>query len=123
MSENRANEIEYAALCLKRGEDQRLRAGHAWVFSNEVDVKKTPLSAFAPGEPVSGVLTYYVIPNGIHGFDEVVYPVDATFDTSQYVINLIGHYAATDGTDLLYHTDPAGHACLETSTCAFLSRE
>lgn len=37
-------------LCLKRGEDRRLRTGHLWIFSNEVDVKRTPLTAFAPGE-------------------------------------------------------------------------
>lgn len=39
-------------LRLKRGEDRRLRAGHLWVFSNEVDVKHTPLDAFAPGQAV-----------------------------------------------------------------------
>ena len=44
-------EIEYPALYLKRGEDARLRAGHLWVFSNEVDVKRSPLAAFEPGEP------------------------------------------------------------------------
>lgn len=37
-------------LCLKRGEDRRLRTGHLWIFSNEVDVKRSPLTAFAPGE-------------------------------------------------------------------------
>ncbi len=40
------------ALMLKRGEERRLRAGHLWVFSNEVDVAKTPLTAFAPGDAV-----------------------------------------------------------------------
>lgn len=35
-------------LRLKKGEDRRLRAGHAWVFSNEVDTARTPLAAFAP---------------------------------------------------------------------------
>ncbi|MCE5233090.1 MAG: class I SAM-dependent rRNA methyltransferase [Xanthomonadaceae bacterium] len=43
--------IAYPALYLKRGEDARLRAGHLWVFSNEVDVARSPLSGFAPGEP------------------------------------------------------------------------
>lgn len=43
---------DYPALMLRRGEDRRLRAGHLWVFSNEVDVQRTPLTAFAPGEPV-----------------------------------------------------------------------
>ena len=37
-------------LILKRGEERRLRAGHLWVFSNEVDVARTPLAAFEPGE-------------------------------------------------------------------------
>ena len=36
-------------LRLRRGEDRRLRAGHLWVFSNEVDIAATPLTAFAPG--------------------------------------------------------------------------
>ncbi|HET8657137.1 MAG TPA: class I SAM-dependent rRNA methyltransferase [Longimicrobiaceae bacterium] len=40
------------ALRLKKNEDRRLRAGHLWVFSNEVDVERTPLTAFEPGEPV-----------------------------------------------------------------------
>jgi 23S rRNA (cytosine1962-C5)-methyltransferase len=43
--------VEYPALCLKKGEDARLRSGHAWVFSNEVDVKRTPLTGFRPGDP------------------------------------------------------------------------
>lgn len=37
-------------LFLKKHEDRRLRAGHLWIFSNEVDVKRSPLTAFAPGE-------------------------------------------------------------------------
>lgn len=40
---------ELAPLILKKGEDRRLRAGHLWVFSNEVDVKRTPLTGFEPG--------------------------------------------------------------------------
>ena len=46
-----SEEIAYPALYLKRGEDTRLRAGHLWVFSNEVDVKRSPLTGFEPGEP------------------------------------------------------------------------
>lgn len=41
-----------APLRLKKNEDRRLRAGHLWVFSNEVDVDNTPLTAFEPGQPV-----------------------------------------------------------------------
>ena len=39
-------------LRLRKNEDRRLRAGHLWVFSNEVDVAQTPLTAFEPGEAV-----------------------------------------------------------------------
>ena len=42
--------VEYPALFLKRGEEARLRGGHLWVFSNEIDVKRSPLSGFEPGE-------------------------------------------------------------------------
>jgi 23S rRNA (cytosine1962-C5)-methyltransferase len=38
------------ALILNRGEERRLRAGHLWVFSNEVDVARSPLKDFAPGQ-------------------------------------------------------------------------
>src|SRR5690348_4829300 len=36
-------------LQLKRNEERRLMAGHQWVFSNEVDTAKTPLTAFKAG--------------------------------------------------------------------------
>ncbi len=42
--------IEYPALWLKRGEDARLRAGHLWVYSNEIDVARSPLAGFEPGD-------------------------------------------------------------------------
>lgn len=37
---------------LRKGEDRRLRVGHMWVFSNEIDVKRSPLTSFAPGQDV-----------------------------------------------------------------------
>jgi 23S rRNA (cytosine1962-C5)-methyltransferase len=43
-------DVEYPALYLKRGEDARLRAGHLWVFANEVDVARSPLQSFEPGQ-------------------------------------------------------------------------
>lgn len=46
------NEQILPALVLKKGEDRRLRAGHAWVFSNEVDISRTPLTDFAAGDVV-----------------------------------------------------------------------
>ncbi len=44
---------EYPPLFLRRGEDKRLRSGHLWVFSNEVDIKRSPLDGFAAGDPVT----------------------------------------------------------------------
>lgn len=32
--------------------DKRLRAGHLWVYSNEIDVEKTPLKQYQPGQQV-----------------------------------------------------------------------
>ena len=40
-------------LQLKKNEDRRLRAGHLWVFSNEVDTKLTPLPALKAGSLVT----------------------------------------------------------------------
>ena len=42
-----------ATLRLKKNEDRRLRAGHLWVFSNEIDIARTPLDAFEPGAAVN----------------------------------------------------------------------
>jgi 23S rRNA (cytosine1962-C5)-methyltransferase len=40
---------DFPELRLKPREDRRLRAGHLWVYSNEVDTAATPLTALAPG--------------------------------------------------------------------------
>jgi len=42
---------------LKLGKDQerRLLAGHAWIYSNEIDAKETPLKSFSAGEQVAVV--------------------------------------------------------------------
>jgi len=39
-------------LLLKPQEERRLHAGHLWIFSNEINVGATPLTAFAPGAHV-----------------------------------------------------------------------
>ncbi len=41
-----------ASLRLKKNEERRIRAGHLWVYSNEVDTVATPLKAFEPGQQV-----------------------------------------------------------------------
>jgi 23S rRNA (cytosine1962-C5)-methyltransferase len=44
--------MSLATLCLKKQEERRLRTGHVWIYSNEIDVKKTPIKQFTPGEEV-----------------------------------------------------------------------
>ena len=44
---------DFAPLRLRKDEDRRLRTGHLWVYSNEVDVAATPLRNFQPGQPVA----------------------------------------------------------------------
>ncbi len=42
-------------LVLKSQADRRLKLGHLWIYSNEVDVERSPLKSFAPGQQVSVV--------------------------------------------------------------------
>jgi 23S rRNA (cytosine1962-C5)-methyltransferase len=42
-------------LVLKKDQDRRLRAGHCWIYSNEVDTVRSPLKDLPPGESVSVV--------------------------------------------------------------------
>ena len=43
---------QYAPLQLNPQADRRIKKGHLWIYSNEVNTAKTPLKAFAPGELV-----------------------------------------------------------------------
>lgn len=44
--------MAHPEIYLKKNEDKRLRQGHLWVFSNEIDVSRTPLDQFAAGDLV-----------------------------------------------------------------------
>jgi 23S rRNA (cytosine1962-C5)-methyltransferase len=39
-------------ITLKKSEEKRIKAGHLWIYSNEIDTKLTPLKTFEPGELV-----------------------------------------------------------------------
>ncbi|MFK7975644.1 MAG: class I SAM-dependent rRNA methyltransferase [Halioglobus sp.] len=43
------------SLFLRKGADRRLRGGHLWVYSNEIDTQRSPLSAFSAGDLVAVV--------------------------------------------------------------------
>lgn len=47
-----ANNSQLARVKLKKNEERRLKSGHLWVYSNEIDTKATPLNGFEPGEHV-----------------------------------------------------------------------
>ncbi len=42
-------------LHLNKGAEKRLRAGHHWIYNNEVDNQKSPLKGFVPGSVVNAV--------------------------------------------------------------------
>lgn len=42
----------YKSIRLLKQEDKRIRQGHEWIFSNEIDTKATPLAQFSKGEIV-----------------------------------------------------------------------
>ncbi len=59
-------------LILRKNEQRRLQAGHVWIYSNEVDARRTPLAGFEAGtladvQAASGKLlgTAYVNPHSL----------------------------------------------------------
>jgi 23S rRNA (cytosine1962-C5)-methyltransferase len=52
IAQHRSLLTDLPALRLRRREERRILAGHLWVFSNEVDTGRTPLTGFQPGDPV-----------------------------------------------------------------------
>jgi 23S rRNA (cytosine1962-C5)-methyltransferase len=49
MSGSSVMSSDISILKLKRGEDRRIRSGHLWIFSNEIDNAATPLTGFSVG--------------------------------------------------------------------------
>lgn len=45
--------MTYPILYLKKREEQRLLAGHVWIYSNEVDTQRSPLASFTAGQTVN----------------------------------------------------------------------
>ena len=44
--------MDFKLLRLRPNQDRRIRAGHLWVYSNEIDTATTPLKGLVPGEQV-----------------------------------------------------------------------
>ncbi|NOX42295.1 MAG: class I SAM-dependent rRNA methyltransferase [Gammaproteobacteria bacterium] len=47
-----SDSTKIAPLRLKKNEDRRILAGNPWIFSNEVDIQATPLTAFQSGQNI-----------------------------------------------------------------------
>lgn len=47
-----ANTMQLKSLRLKKNQDRRLRSGHVWIYSNEVDTSVSPIKSFSSGEEV-----------------------------------------------------------------------
>ena len=43
----------HETLRLAKNQDRRLRAGHLWIYANEIDNQATPLKGFTPGQVVT----------------------------------------------------------------------
>ena len=98
-----------------------LRASPPLRWTRESTIATGSSSPFDPRvgsyTAISGMLEVYVLPFGNHGTE--VPDVHKTWDEGLYYPHLVGRFFATDGADLRYHTDPAGHQCLESWTCDF----
>lgn len=45
--------VERPVLKLKKNEERRLKQGHLWIYSNEIDTQASPLKSFEPGQTVT----------------------------------------------------------------------
>ncbi len=41
--------MQFPVLYLRKGAERRIKSGHLWVYSNEVDTRRSPLTDFEPG--------------------------------------------------------------------------
>jgi 23S rRNA (cytosine1962-C5)-methyltransferase len=85
-------ELKLPEVILRKNKDRRLRAGHLWVYSNEVDTRKTPLSGFEPGAAVvvqtstgKPVGSGYINPHSLICARLLTRRTPAVFDTAFFV--------------------------------------
>ncbi len=69
--------------------------------------------------PSVAVLNAYLHPGGAHAFS--VADPDLAWDPSRYLMNIIGRFFATDGSDLYYRSHPAAHQCAVRGDCDFIA--
>ncbi len=87
--------MTYPVLRLKAKEERRLNQGHLWVYSNEIDVAKTPLANFTPGDLVTlkdasdrSVGIAYVNPHTLLSTRLLTNNIRTTIDVDFFVVRL-----------------------------------
>lgn len=93
-----------ADLVLLPRADRRVRLGHAWVFSNEVDIGRSPLTAFAPGDLAvvrdaygKPVGTAYVNPGALICARILTSDARASIDREWWIARIRRAFALRDG--------------------------
>jgi 23S rRNA (cytosine1962-C5)-methyltransferase len=116
-----------ASLRLLKHEDRRLRAGHVWVFSNEVDNRLTPLVSFKPGQPVviedsagHALGTGYVNPHAL--ICARLVSRDTRYTLDQSLLNLPGLVVDRFGDVLVAQITTAGMERLKNEIVAALEK-
>lgn len=82
-------------LRLQAKADRRVRLGHNWIFSNEIDAEKSPLTSFQAGEIVrvadnarNPVGLAYINPNALIAARILTRDVHATIDQKWFVLRI-----------------------------------
>ena len=96
------------------------RAIHA-TSAADLDAAWLPTIAPWSGDtgPTVAVLNAYIQPDGAHSFG--VTDPDLVWDPARYLMNVIGRFFATNGSDLYYRSHPAIHQCAARGDCDFLA--
>ncbi|MCD8512974.1 MAG: RlmI/RlmK family 23S rRNA methyltransferase, partial [Nitrincola sp.] len=42
--------MNFQSITLNAGSERRLKAGHVWIYSNEIDTGQSPIKNFSAGE-------------------------------------------------------------------------
>ncbi len=74
--------------------------------------------AWDASSPITGVATVYMVPWGQHLFN--VTDGCRNFDMARYMINALGRWFSSGGTDLYYLSHPSSHRCLQDDSCPFM---
>ena len=76
-----------ASVYLNKHSDKRLKSGHLWIYSNEIDTKRNPLATFTPGQIVKiynsfgqGFGVGYINPHSLIAIRILSFNVDEVID-------------------------------------------